>query len=1097
MAGLKGAHGPLKAGLHAILLAGTAASSPPPATASITSAVPATGTVGVAISGLAYISANVATLYLAVIQGGTQISRAALASASGQLPSYTPSSAGSDQFALYSVASGGVALYTSPVITVGQAPAETLVLNPASGNVTSGSTFALSGTLSNVSTQPALSISVDQGAFIAMAAASPYLLTFTPSTGAPTGFTFTGQALSTGQHTVQVKDTTHGLSSNTITVTAAAPATGGAGVVRNGSYFGAVGIKSGTLSGLPTTGIAGQPLNPAGSFALSGAPPFGTSAYVGLWNATLNQYEMGLFYNGTLLSPLTGTSGSLSVFGGDPRNYNVSAGTWNFSALTPSLYNGGGTYTVRLCADPNGRFVLAESPPITVSAPAFPATTSIYPATVACAPGKGTVFTVGPGKQYATISNLMEAATQDLLTNGQNSIFWDGVAQVYTAPAGYYLDDCGTGSCPSSAPFTGNTNQDFKGYMPNAPFTIRGVLDGSGNRPHFTWDGNGEYFGKGYWLKGSYPLTIENIYFTGPGGPSTEAPGNLPFVFLGDSHAGDLQLNNVLVEYVSDGTSGGQPGFGIYVRNSEFRYCSNSGPSGDTHFMYVTQAEEFIVTDSLYHHPGYKAVGHIIKSRAKRTHLIRTRLQDGEGNGSSYVLDLPEQGDVLLQDVILHHGPGAHNSPCCRAGEEGNLNYGTYYDGIYLMPARNVWQNVYMFNEVPTSAGYGEISGLDVSNYVNTPMPHAQMSGTRVFGMGLNSGQDIYFENDNPLVPPDPNVIQFSSLPTLDFSSPPATGQADPTAAMPTAGTALTTGATGGTITAPSSPVGGQLSTASATLSGGNIGWISYSGPNGEELPRTAVQGGQASVAPQSTGSYAASLWGAPSGGSALAATGSFTVAVPTPTLLAAPGGVTVMAAYSEGAIVSSGLVSGLGSVTYALGYQTGGGAWQTVAGTVNTEGTAILYYLSQLAPGTSYQIIVGAVDQTGPGAPSTAITLTTAAAGTNFANDLGSDTCTISFDTTPSGPIGGANATYGGAGVGKVVVSTNGPDPVLIWSASNSDPTLNTLAKFSFQGLTEYSPGTWYNNGVNSAATGTTAYLWAVMADGRCACQGAAYTFD
>ena len=1095
MAGLKGLRGPLKAGLHSILLAGTAVSSPPAPTASITSAVPSAGTVGVAISGLAYTSANVSTLYLAVIQGGTQISRVALASTSGTLPSYTPSSAGSDQFALYSVASGGTALYTSPVIAVAAAPVETLVLAPVASSVTSGSTFAVSGTLSNVSAQPALSVSVDGGALIAMTAASPYLLAFTPSTGAPTGFTFTGQALSTGSHTIQVRDTTHGLVSNTITITAAAPVVAGTGPVRNGSYFGAVGTKSGTISGLPTTGMAGMPLNPAGSFSLSGAPPFGTSAYVGLWNATLAQYEMGLFYNGTLLSPVTGASGSLAVYGGNPSSYNSSTGFWNTSALTPSLYNGGGTYTVRLCADPRGLFVLAESPAITVAAPVLPSTSSIYPATPACAPGKGTVFTVGPGKQYATISNLIEAANPDLAAHGQSSTFWDCVAEVYTAPAGYYLDDCGTGSCPSSAPFTGATGNDFKGYMPSAPFTIRGIPDSSGNRPHFTWDGNGEYFGKGYWLKTSYPLTIENIYVTGPGGPTTEAPGNLPFVFIGDSYAGDLQMNNVLIEYFSDGTRGGNPGSGVYIRNSEIRYCGNSGPNGDTHFTYVTQVEEYIITDCLFHHPGYNAVGHIVKSRAKRTHIIRTRLLDGEGNGSSYVLDLPEQGDVLLQDVILHHGPGAHNAPCCRAGEEGSLTYGTYYDGIYLMPARNVWQNVYMFNEVPASAGYGALSGLDVSNYVNPALPHAQMTGTHVFGLTLASA---YYENEgNPLIPPDPNVIQFASLPTLDFTSPPATGQADPTTSMPTTGTVLTTGATGGTITTPSVAVGGQFGAVSAVLSGGNIGWISYTGPNGEELPRVPVQGGQASVQPQSTGSYTASLWGVPSGGSALATTGSFTVVAPNPQPVAAPGNVTLIAAFSEGAIFSSGLVTGLGSVNYTLGYQTGGGAWQTVTGAVNSEGTAVLYYLSQLTPGTAYQVVAVATDQTGPGTPSAAMTLTTAAAGTNFANDLGSDTCTISFATTPTSPTGGAETGYGGAGVGKVTVYTSGPDPVVIWSTSNIDPTLNSLPAFSFQPLVQYSPGVWYDNGVNSAATGTTAYLWAVMADGKCACQGTAYTFD
>ena len=225
MAGLKGPHGPLKAGLHSFLLASTSASSPPAATASITSALPSTGTVGAAIS-FTYTSANVSTLYLAVIRNGAEVSRSALPTTAGTT-SYTSAAAGNEQFALYSVASGGAALYTSASIVISAAATPALVLNMILGGVTSGATFTVSGTLSNYTGQPALSVSVDGASPVAMTSASPYLIAFTPSIGAPTGFTFTAQAVSSGNHTIQVTDSTNSLTSNTVSVTAAAPGTVG------------------------------------------------------------------------------------------------------------------------------------------------------------------------------------------------------------------------------------------------------------------------------------------------------------------------------------------------------------------------------------------------------------------------------------------------------------------------------------------------------------------------------------------------------------------------------------------------------------------------------------------------------------------------------------------------------------------------------------------------------------------------------------------------------------------------------------------------------------------------------------------------------
>jgi len=102
--------------------------------------------------------------------------------------------------------------------------------------------------------------------------------------------------------------------------------------------------ETGTLSSVPTAGMAGTALATSSTFNLTNAPSSGTTAYVGLFNVTAGAYQGAL-------QAVTGSSGSLPT-------------------LTPASAAGAATYAVRLCADSAGATVLATSPNIAVAAAA-------------------------------------------------------------------------------------------------------------------------------------------------------------------------------------------------------------------------------------------------------------------------------------------------------------------------------------------------------------------------------------------------------------------------------------------------------------------------------------------------------------------------------------------------------------------------------------------------------------------------------------------------------------------------------------------------------------------------------------------------------
>jgi nitrous oxidase accessory protein NosD len=110
------------------------------------------------------------------------------------------------------------------------------------------------------------------------------------------------------------------------------------------------------------------------------------------------------------------------------------------------------------------------------------------------------------------------------------------------------------------------------------------------------------------------------------------------------------------------------PGSTIDIRDSEFIGNGKCDP-GCAHGVYVG-------TIALLHieHCVFKdtKVGHHIKSRAARTELIGNEIMDGDTGTSSYLVDIPNGGSLIMRDNVLEKGPKSENhNAAVMIGAEG------------------------------------------------------------------------------------------------------------------------------------------------------------------------------------------------------------------------------------------------------------------------------------------------------------------------------------------------------------------------------------------------------------------------------------------
>jgi hypothetical protein len=170
---------------------------------------------------------------------------------------------------------------------------------------------------------------------------------------------------------------------------------------------------------------------------------------------------------------------------------------------------------------------------------------------------------------------------------------------------------------------------------------------------------------KGIFVTSGDDLTIRGITFTGARAPAHNGAGiraeghGLTII---DSRFIDNE-NGILAASVADNT--------IRVLDSEFRdngVCAQAC----SHGIYVGRITLLDIERS---HFVEQHIGHHIKSRALQTVLIDDTIIDGPDGTSSYLVDVPNGGDLLLRGCVMEKGRESDNPlVAVSIGEEGVTN---------------------------------------------------------------------------------------------------------------------------------------------------------------------------------------------------------------------------------------------------------------------------------------------------------------------------------------------------------------------------------------------------------------------------------------
>jgi hypothetical protein len=110
------------------------------------------------------------------------------------------------------------------------------------------------------------------------------------------------------------------------------------------------------------------------------------------------------------------------------------------------------------------------------------------------------------------------------------------------------------------------------------------------------------------------------------------------------------------------------PTAAVTVARSTF--TGNGAGDGFSHGMYINEVAQFTVRDSVI---LATRVGHGIKSRALRTTIVNTAIDDGVNGTTSYAIDLSNGGVVVLDGVQITQGQNSQNPTMIAYGAEGNL----------------------------------------------------------------------------------------------------------------------------------------------------------------------------------------------------------------------------------------------------------------------------------------------------------------------------------------------------------------------------------------------------------------------------------------
>jgi Right handed beta helix region len=167
--------------------------------------------------------------------------------------------------------------------------------------------------------------------------------------------------------------------------------------------------------------------------------------------------------------------------------------------------------------------------------------------------------------------------------------------------------------------------------------------------------------GKGLFVIEGKNTTVRNLTLTRSRVPDMNGAG----IRLDN---GNLTVDNVKFIDNQNGIFGGIPGTTVTISNSEFDR-NGTCQAACAHGIYIENVDLLRVENSRFSNTRQ---AHSIKSRALRTEVTGSTITDGPEGTSSYLIEAPNGGTLIVSDNTLEKGPRSENHNTAIAiGAEG------------------------------------------------------------------------------------------------------------------------------------------------------------------------------------------------------------------------------------------------------------------------------------------------------------------------------------------------------------------------------------------------------------------------------------------
>jgi Right handed beta helix region len=184
------------------------------------------------------------------------------------------------------------------------------------------------------------------------------------------------------------------------------------------------------------------------------------------------------------------------------------------------------------------------------------------------------------------------------------------------------------------------------------------VIEGSGPGVVIT---DKTCMGKGLFVIEGNNTTVRNLTLTRARVPDMNGAG----IRL---DKGSLTVDGVKFVDNQNGILGGVPGTTVTIRNSDFDRNGFCG-GACAHGIYIGDVDLLRVENSRFSNTRQ---AHSIKSRAVRTEVVGSTIVDGPEGTSSYLIEAPNGGALIVRDNTLEKGPKSENHKAAIAiGAEG------------------------------------------------------------------------------------------------------------------------------------------------------------------------------------------------------------------------------------------------------------------------------------------------------------------------------------------------------------------------------------------------------------------------------------------